>query len=1302
MKKMFVKSLFMLCLWSFCAAAEQILWKFDAGDDKQAPEAGWIRLGRRTAYNDKAGYGWVREWGIPWLYDKDSGPARDGLNASRTGIDGVFKCKVPNGIYRVTVTLGMRKPSEGRTGQCVEINGRIVLAPPGVGGWGVQVKRTLPAVVTDGMMKIRFFTTASRSSDRTCVGAIEIEKISGPQSSQVKQAFEASPPAGDESAGPVKVKAGKHTLQVFHRVINKPLPPDAGKAPFFFIRDFSGDMLDDTVPRSGEYPAVITGFSAAGEINGFFAALHAPRKVTVRKIVLSDLNSGKGVISSSNAELFTLTSLYRSEYDRNRFVGRKTAELLEYDLPAELAAGKTLPCYFTVSVPADTPAGTYKGTFSAETSEGVISAPVTLTVSAIKLKPHDRDFILSADADRWRGMTDGEIGRELSDMARHGVNGLTLRMAPGGGILHEDAQGNVINADFDRLEPMLRRAAALGLNRKILLSGTNMTLWGLNSLKVSTKGSWKQSNGILTVSHGREKKNSEIRSTYWCAAFPQKRYILKVTYRMPAGSANAQIKLFDSNRKIVAGPLRFNIPRADAFTTVTFEFETRFPTAQFMFHLYFSGKENLELKTLSMKAADFPAGELLSHSNFRRITPPFDANAPWPPVLADQYRRIISANASAVRRLGFEPLIFGTDEAGNNPKSAGREIQELAEARKAGGVTFCNCSPAMAEKALPHLDVICCYSSFIPDDPERTLLKRYHRMGKKLFAVSAGTYAGQNFSIMPNRYNSGFYVAKTGVDGLWIWTYQRVRNDPFDDFDDTGKKYALVYPPRKAGGEPVRSIAWEGVREGIRDYTWFRNLEYAIEQARKEKRTADAERGKTVLNCILQAIPEEGSFSASSFNDKAADRLRRLCAVGIEAANGRSELLGKAELNRKPVFSQKMLPAQKTAEKPLLIPGANKENRWKNALVIDRLFNYVTAEPWNNGKYQTVFKITSDKDNLYLLAELKYPADSKSAPGKGEAAGFSGDHIEFLIEPVRGSGRWYQFAVNRSGQKSEMYCTGSRSAKENIFVVNYGEHARDISWSCKWDARVTDTPGAWHAELTIPLESINAVSGNFWGVLTARCGIGNNIVNKAFGFFDQPEKFPSMIAAGEAGLRTVPEIPNVIGINAMNLRFNNLHEGKFVLREFTDGKVSAFKADIRKDGTAGLHYRLTPKTGKIELEAMDRSGSSVWKNTSSIRMADALTVSAAERVFFDDSGKLSVKVRCSISPKLAKNANLEIVLQNTAGKVLFSQKFPARNAEFSCGLEAFENGFYRMVFNIKEGKRTYAVKTVDFAVLKAK
>ena len=82
--------------------------------------------------------------------------------------------------------------------------------------------------------------------------------------------------------------------------------------------------------------------------------------------------------------------------------------------------------------------------------------------------------------------------------------------------------------------------------------------------------------------------------------------------------------------------------------------------------------------------------------------------------MAEQYRRIIAANAAAVKRLGLTPLIFGTDEAGNDPKSAGRELQELAQARKAGGVTFCNCSPAMAEKALSHLDVVCSYSSFFP------------------------------------------------------------------------------------------------------------------------------------------------------------------------------------------------------------------------------------------------------------------------------------------------------------------------------------------------------------------------------------------------------------------------------------------------------------------------------------------------------------------------------------------------------------------------------------------------------------
>lgn len=1297
MKYLFAKLLFtvLLCL---STGAGETRFKFDAGDDKTPPESGWIRLGRRTRYNDKQGYGWLKEWGVPWNNAKDSGVGKDGINAVRSGTDADFQCKVPNGAYRVTVTLGMRIPSEGRTGQCVEINGRIVLPPPGTGGWGIQVKRTFPAVVTNGMLKIRFFTTALRSSDRTCVGSIEIVKVPEAQSQSVIQEFENMPESSKGALRMQKVKFGKHTLQIFRSAANGVLPADAGTKPFFFLRKYSGSMLDDTVPRRGEYPARLTGFSAAGEINGFFASLHAPRKVTVKKISLSDLKSPRGMISSENAELFTLTSIYRSEYDRNRFIGRKTAELLEYDLPAELDAGKTLPCYFTVAVPHNTPAGLYKGVFSAETSAGTIKAPVELTVSSVILKPHDRDFILSADADRWRGMKEKEIFRELADMARHGINGLTLRMAPGGGVLHEDSKGNVIAADFDRLETLLKKAAAMGLNRKILLSGTNMILWGLKGLTVSTKGSWKQSDGLLTVSHGNEKKNSEIRSVYWCAAFPQKRCRLQVTYRMPAGSAQAEIRLFDSNRKSVTKPLRFNIPRADGFTTKYFEFETQFPTAQFMFYLRFSGKENLELKTLSVKAVDSPEGELLSHSNFRRITPPFNANAPWPPFLADQYRRIIAANIAAVKRLGFEPLIFGTDEAGNDPKTARREIQELAQARKAGGLTLCNCSPAMAAKALPHLDVICCYSSFIPDsDPERTLLKRYHKLGKKLFAVSAGTYAGQNFSIMPNRYNSGFYVAKSGVDGLWIWTYQRIQGNAFDDFDAVTKDYALVYPPRKAEGRPVRSIAWEGIREGIRDYTWFRNLEYAIEKAEKEKRTADAARGKTVFNCILQAIPSHDSFKPEIFNDNVADRLRRLCAVGINEAEGKTALNSNSGLNKTPVIVNTPAAALAPAPAPLLIPS-----RQDQALKIDRLYHYVTGKSWDDGKYHTRFRLSADNDFLYLRGSFKYPAGAKSRPGKGDAAGFSGDHIEFLIEPLRNSGVWYHFAVNRHGQKSEMYCVGSRTAKDNIFAVNYNEEKRDLSWSCPWKAEVTDKNGLWELEAVIPLKSINASPGNVWGVLVARGGIGTNIANKAFGFFDQPEKFPEMIASGEAGLLTAPVISNRIGPDILNLRFANLKSGKLILQQSHHNSKAVFSTPIRRDGTAALHYLQTEKTEGFELKAVTPAGKTVWKSSGKLRVQFPLHLTVPERVFFNQKDLLKVTVCCRITPELARNAGLELSVRTTSGREIFKSKYPAGNGIFTCDTSAFKNGFYRLVFKLKANNRIYAESSVDFAVLRIK
>ena len=606
----------------------------------------------------------------------------------------------------------------------------------------------------------------------------------------------------------------------------------------------------------------------------------------------------------------------------------------------------------------------------------------------------------------------------------------------------------------------------------------------------------------------------------------------------------------------------------------------------------------------------------------------------------------------------------------------------------------------MAEKALPHLDIITCYSSFIPDaDPQRTLLKRYHKMGKKLFVISAGTYAGQNFSIMANRYNAGFYIAKSGVDGQWIWTYQRSKKDPFDDFDTPSKDYGLVYPPRIPGGKPVKSIAWEGIREGIRDYTWYRNLEFAVEKAVKEKRSADAARGKTVLNCVLQAIPAHSLFVPGIFNDKTADRLRRLCAIGIEAANGKQ--LGNGALLKTPAVTRSVQKRHLRQEPVHLIPAPAGASRWQKALQLDSLYNYVTREKWSDPQYQTTFKLTADNENLYLLADMKFPRNAKSVQGRGDSAGFYGDHIEFLIEPRRGSGTWYQFAVNRHGQKSEMHCVGSRNAKENIFAVNYNEHKRDIAWSCPWEAKVTGKADAWQAEITIPLKSIGAVNGNFWGVLIARGGIGTNIVNKPFGFFDQPEKFPSMIACGKAGLQTVPVIPNVIGRNSFFLRFSNLKSGKFTLRETTGGKVSSFSSAVRKDGSIAAYYRLTPRTDKVELEAKDTAGNTVWQSSFNITMQKALVLDAPEKVFFGNTGKLNVAAQCNITPILASNAHIDMILKNAAGKVLFRKSYPAESAEFSLDPGALKNGFYRLTFAVRENKHIHTAENIDFAILQA-
>ncbi|MFW6155921.1 MAG: glycoside hydrolase domain-containing protein [Armatimonadota bacterium] len=77
------------------------------------------------------------------------------------------------------------------------------------------------------------------------------------------------------------------------------------------------------------------------------------------------------------------------------------------------------------------------------------------------------------------------------------------------------------------------------------------------------------------------------------------------------------------------------------------------------------------------------------------------------------------------------------------------------------------------------------------------------------------------------RFKGGFFFYKTGATGQFYWAYQYPRSNPIDDRD--GIDWCAAYPGET---EPIPTIEWEGLREGIDDFRFVHTLELEIADAR--------------------------------------------------------------------------------------------------------------------------------------------------------------------------------------------------------------------------------------------------------------------------------------------------------------------------------------------------------------------------------------------------------------------------------------------------------------------------------------
>lgn len=1255
--------------------------KFDFGPNDLAPAPGWTRVHARQLKSPDNDYGWEKHWGRDSLVreNADEVQLRTACGAERNTTDATFTAKIPDGVYKVTVSVGSNVPSEGRDGQCVEINGRAVLPPPGVGGWGKLVTRTLPAVVENGILKVRFFTPGEKATQRLNIYAMTVESAAAAEAGALKERFEAlkDPALAEEKKAVVD---GVEIVETGRRPIRRaPAWTDEEKAAgaVFFAKDFSGDILDETVPTRAEIKNATQCAAAAGETRSFVIGLHALEDIDIEDIRMEGF-------PGMESDLYTLTTVYRSPFDMNSKVGVKTAELLEHRNRFSLKKGTTSPLYGTVKVPEGMAAGLYDGAVAVKTRSGTeLRYPVKLEVLPVKLAEADKVFMLVADSRRWQSMPADAVKAEIRDMAEHGINALSIVTAPEAFPLLEDENGRITGADFDKLGEYLKYAVSLGINRQLDFSSTAPMLWFLPEFGINHRATnaTHEYGKDFTIRHPDKASVTHIDTRGFQGIWTPRRYKLSVNYHL-TGNARAQVVLstYDVNRRKSQPELRGELKSNDSFSTAEWEVDAAPPTSNVRFSLALTGEGELKIREIRLSPLDRPGLNYFANGRLQRSIDDFDYNREWPEAFKTAFQSAVKAACDEGRKLGFASVdVQGTDEAGNNPKTERKEVQELENVRAAGEKAFCNLSPDLGRKAVGHLDELCFYADLLGNSKTAAeTIKFYRELGKKIFSISAGTYAGQNLSIMNNRYNSGFYLALNDVDGLLLWTFSRPVNDPFNDFDSRNKDYALVYPPRTPGGEPVKSIAWEGIREGITDYRYLKSLRQAIARAEQDGRKACADQARAILGCLLQSVPEYGKFDERSFNDATADRLRRLAALGIMAADGK-EIFDTQTKEAAAKIELRPIPTAKTTSDERLIPAGPK------GLNITDFKPHFANVPFD-GKAATSVQVSCDSENLYLKVEAS-GGDTKNRFNGEELSVYANDHIELLLDTRYDRNSWFQFAFDRFGNKSDMRASGSRNSGNSIFAVNYGGGiVRDPSWNAEWTVKTAPVAGGWSADVVIPLKVFGDCNLR-WGMLIGRSGFGTTVSSPQIGYFDQPEKFRTVTLPGEAGLNYCSLGDFAFGRLIANLRFTALAGGKVVVNEYdADNKKSSFQGKVRQDGTCAVEYRLTEKSARLEVLALDAEGKVRWKHNELLNLPPVLAVHAPEQVFFGGDSVFKAKAEVHVTDRAAAESVLEFKLSGRQGLIGEAQS-KAGSQDVRVPLKNLPDGFYEFSVRLREGKR---------------
>lgn len=1264
----------LLMLAAACLQAiEPLLLDFGPDDMPAAP--GWQRLGPRTLYQPgQRSVGWEAPWGSAFG-DESTGEPRDSMiGASHPAAEAVLLADLANGAYSVTVQVGCPRPTEGRTHQCVDINGKPLIPPPGIGAWGKMFTRRLPAIVNDGRLRIRFHTDGDSGNARVCLVSTAIRPAAdAAEASAIAAEWEA---AGTVAAAPRLVRLGQRDVPVLDVVrpgtLRQFAAPPGGM--LFFSKADSGAILSQTRPDDADVTAKLCAFAAQDEQQHLLFGLHACQDLGPVTLELTPLRHADGhLIPADCLELRIVTSLYRSVSDSTANAeARLAGELLEPYAPFRLKRHETQPLYLLISQPPDLPAGLYRGELRASATDGrSASLAIVLQVLPFRLDPPppERDWLLCVDTP-WQARPPEWVQAQIRDFKRHGITGIMYAPPPLTGHFQETPQGEITAVDFTpELAEHFRYAARIGIDRTLNISGTPALKWWLSQWSLPPQSTLTKQ---ISEADGRKwcslrKPAGSGRESVTAAGFygiPTGQEVeLAVTYRLDgAASAALTLQFNDVRRQKTQEPVTLALPASPAFQTVAIRFATEADTVQYRAEFSLDGSGTFTLDQLRLAPLSQPAANYFVNPYWvRKMNSDFDVATFWPEDYVASYRQYCAALKRAADSLGFRQVsISGTDEAGGSPLHEYCETSELRHARAAGLHTFCNLSIPLAMKIPDLLDAPCFYADLFGSRAnEKKIVGHFSALGKKVYHVTAGAYAGQNFHLSVNRFNVGFHFWQSSVEGSWIWTLQRWQGDPYDDFDANTKDYLMLAPPRQTGEPDLPTVSWEGIREGRRDFDYLQTLSNSITACPDAER---ARRGAAILAFIESSLPWYDAFDPQRHNDHFFDDLRYLAATAILELRGLQTTATTPPPRQLPL---EITPAEAVEPRfsPAVIPFSAAPPAWDGALSASFLQQALRLDdfrlhlhPQRRGEHPTEAYLLHDAGALYVGLRCYGPMERLKSGAASEAAVFADDSVEILLNPGNpGAAGYYQFAFNAEGTKAALACVGGRVS--SIFAVNYAEHKRDLDWNCDWQVRTARLDDRWEALATIPLQALNR-RHDLWGVLIGRNhrAAGETVSLPAIGFFDQPEKYlPAALSFGQFSQWPLP----------------HLWSGNYAAP--AQGRISVRGADQNQrtgDGT----YTLRPGDQEIVLSTPQAT------YIQPLQVPPRLQLSAPRQVFTAGSGPGVARLELALGATDAEAAP-EVDVTLAMGSTLLATRrvqLPGRAGTITLPTAALPPGFYTL------------------------